>query len=92
MRQFQYPQSEFHITLHGDVGTFLDCRAYRRCIDHVLQIRTREACGHSSQLVHVDILGDDLAHIEFEDVFATLNVWLGNHYLQSNRYDDTFIT
>ena len=76
------PQSKFHITLHSYVGTFLDCRAYRRRIDHVLQVRTREACGHSSQLVHVDILGDDLAHIELEDVFATLNVWLGNHDLQ----------
>ena len=85
----QYPQSEFQITLHGDVGTFLDCRAYRRRIDHVLQVRTREACGHSSQLVHVDILGYDLTHIELEDVFATLYVWLGNHDLQSNRYDVT---
>ena len=73
------------ITLHGHVGTTLDCRANRRRVDHVLQVCARETCRQSGQLVDVDVLCGYLAHVEIEDVFAPLDVWVGNHDLQCTK-------
>ena len=71
------------LTLHGDVGTALDCCANRGRVDHVLQVRARASSRHSSQFVNVDVLGGYAAHVQLEDVSAPLDVRLGDHDLCS---------